>query len=108
MLISASTLRRLLCGVFLLLAADQMKAQTSVALEPTKNSESHAVAAKVDQRVELMSIVARLAGYEEYVNNQFKSYAADVDSYFANSRDNIRQFSTRSRFAKSVASRLTR
>jgi len=29
-----------------------------------------------------MSIIARLAGYEEYVNNQFKLYADDVDSYF--------------------------
>lgn len=29
-----------------------------------------------------MSIIARLAGYEEYVNNGFKLYADDVDSYF--------------------------
>src|SRR5579863_4729568 len=42
-----------------------------------------AVAARVDQRVELMSIVARLAGYPEYVNNSFKSYAAEVDAFFA-------------------------
>jgi hypothetical protein len=31
-------------------------------------------------------IVARLAGYEEYVNNSFKLYAADVDGYFGKYR----------------------
>lgn len=52
---------------------------------PTSTKSNHtsvAVSAKVDRRVELMSIVARLAGYGEYVNNQFKSYADDVDNYF--------------------------
>ena len=29
-----------------------------------------------------MSIIARLAGYEEYVRNDFKVYASDVDQYF--------------------------
>ncbi len=46
-----------------------------------------AVRAKVDRRVELMSIVARLAGYEEFVRNDFKSYVADVESHFAKFRD---------------------
>jgi len=43
--------------------------------------------AEVDRRVELLSVVARLAAYSEYVNNQFKSYAADVDAFFANYRN---------------------
>ncbi len=37
----------------------------------------------VDKRIELLSIVARLANYEEYKTNQFKSYADDVDIYFS-------------------------
>jgi len=37
----------------------------------------------VDERFELVSIVFRLAGAEEYVNNQVKNYAADIDAYFA-------------------------
>ena len=34
------------------------------------------------QRIELMSIVARLAGYDEYSGNEFKSYVNDVNNYF--------------------------
>ncbi len=41
------------------------------------------VTANVDERIELTSIVARLAGYGEYDNNDFKLYADDVDRYFA-------------------------
>jgi len=37
----------------------------------------------VDERFELTSIVFRLADAKEYVNNQVKNYAADVDAYFA-------------------------
>lgn len=40
------------------------------------------VEAKVDERVEMMCIIARLAGYEEYRNDEFKLYAEDVDKYF--------------------------
>ena len=40
------------------------------------------VKAKVDRRVELVSIVARLAEYPEYQRDDFKSYAEDVDTYF--------------------------
>lgn len=38
---------------------------------------------RVDTRIELTSIVARLAGYGEYTNNDFKHYADDVDRHFA-------------------------
>jgi len=37
---------------------------------------------QVDERSELLSIVCRLAGYGEYVNNNVKSYTEEIDSYF--------------------------
>jgi len=49
--------------------------------------DAPAVTAKVDRRVELMSIVARLAGYEEYIRNDFQSYVADVESHFGKYRE---------------------
>lgn len=62
------------------------------------------VTAKVDERVELMSIVARLAGYEEYENDQFKQYAGDVDSYFAKYKDHPAvQFARKIRSSNSIA-----
>jgi len=45
------------------------------------------VRARVDRRVELMSIVARLAGYEEFIRNDFKSYVSDVENHFTKFRD---------------------
>jgi len=42
-----------------------------------------ALSVQVDERSELLSIVCRLAGYQEYVNNNVKSYADDIDFYFA-------------------------
>lgn len=38
--------------------------------------------AKVDQRVELLSIIFRLAGNYEYNMNNFKKYNDDIDNYF--------------------------
>lgn len=38
--------------------------------------------AKVDKRMETLSIVARMAGYEEYNNDRAKKYAADIQQYF--------------------------
>ncbi len=38
---------------------------------------------KVDERTELLSIVFRLAGSQEYVNNYLADYAKDVDAHFA-------------------------
>lgn len=37
----------------------------------------------VNERVELVSIAARLAGFEEYVCNEATLYVSDVDSYFS-------------------------
>lgn len=42
-----------------------------------------AITAKTDQRIELLSIVFRLAGNEEYNMNQFKAYVDDIDKWFA-------------------------
>jgi hypothetical protein len=47
--------------------------------------------------------VARLAGYEEYVNNQFEKYATDVDNYFGRYRQHPAvQFAVRIRQERSV------
>ena len=43
----------------------------------------HKISAKVDERIELLSVVCRLAEFKEYVNNNIPSYAKDVDTYFA-------------------------
>lgn len=47
-----------------------------------QNKKIVTVAPKIDERIELTSIVSRLAGYGEYSQNIFKSYTADVDQYF--------------------------
>ncbi|MDR3047008.1 MAG: DUF4932 domain-containing protein [Bacteroidales bacterium] len=36
----------------------------------------------VDERVELTSLVFRLAGAEEYINNEVENYVKDADAYF--------------------------
>ena len=43
----------------------------------------HKISAKVDERIELLSVVCRLAEFKEYVNKNIPSYAKDVDTYFA-------------------------
>ena len=42
---------------------------------------------QVDERTELLSIVFRLAGAEEYVNDFVPSYSKDIDAWFATYRD---------------------
>ncbi|MBL0357878.1 MAG: DUF4932 domain-containing protein [Chitinophagaceae bacterium] len=42
---------------------------------------------KVDERIELTSIINRLAGHWEYSSNDFSSYVEDVDKYFAAFKD---------------------
>lgn len=42
---------------------------------------------KVDERTELLSIVFRLAGSEEYVNNAIPGYVKDIDAWFAPFRE---------------------
>lgn len=38
---------------------------------------------KVDERVELLSIVSRLAGYNEYSSTIFKLYTDRIEKHFA-------------------------
>jgi hypothetical protein len=45
-------------------------------------SQNMALNPVVDERVELLSIVFRLAGSEEYMNNDIKIYSDAIDSYF--------------------------
>jgi hypothetical protein len=37
---------------------------------------------KVDRRIELLSIVSRLAGYEEYSQDRYKPYVKDIHAHF--------------------------
>lgn len=55
---------------------------TSVGLHLEVGQSAPVVRATVDERVELMSIVARLAEYDEYSSNDFQSYVSDVNRHF--------------------------
>ena len=44
--------------------------------------EKATVGAKVDERVELLSIVFRLTGAQEYSSNDAKAYVADIEKWF--------------------------
>jgi hypothetical protein len=46
------------------------------------HSQNFGITTMVDERAELMSIVFRLAGAEEYVNNDIKIYTTEIDKYF--------------------------
>ena len=50
-------------------------------------SQNPVVQPRVDERSELLSIVFRLAGAKEYVNNQVAGYSKDIDKYFAGFTD---------------------
>ena len=43
------------------------------------------IEAQVKEEVELMSVLARLAGYEEYGFDYARGYTADIDSVLGNS-----------------------
>lgn len=51
------------------------------------NSVSAKIIPKVDERVELVSIVFRLSGAPEYCNDDLPRYAAEIDEYFAGYKD---------------------
>lgn len=59
------------CGLILSFLFIGINAQQKITVE-----------AKVNEQVELLSIVARLAEFDEYINNDFKVYAEEVDRYF--------------------------
>ncbi len=48
----------------------------------TAHSQTPIIQPKVDERVELLSIVFRLAEAEEYMNNDIADYTKDIDEYF--------------------------
>lgn len=80
-LMRATLCRFILCKGLLLSAFTQLASQPASTATP-RQREAFTVTAKVDQRVELMSIVSRLAGYEEYVQNDFKLHENVVDRHF--------------------------
>jgi Domain of unknown function (DUF4932) len=49
----------------------------------TAFAQTPALTPHVDERVELLSIVFRLAGNDEYNMNQLPAYSADIDHFFA-------------------------
>jgi len=92
-----------LCTIVFLLTTISTRSQSLPASASSKQT-SFVVAAKVDERVELMSIIARLAGYEEYVRNDFKVYASDVDQHFAKYKQHPAvQYAIRIRATRDVA-----
>lgn len=56
---------------------------SGLALTPTSASSQPAIRVVVDPRVELMTIVFRLAGAPEYSHAEVTSYARDVDAHFS-------------------------
>ncbi len=47
------------------------------------SAQNQAVVPKVDERTELLSIIFRLAGASEYINDNIPSYSKAIDVYFA-------------------------
>jgi hypothetical protein len=77
-----------------LLLGQNLKAQTdSIVLVP-----------KVDKRVELLSIVFRLAGSDEYNMSNLKKYTSDIDDYFRDFKDHpVIQFAKQLRAERGVS-----
>ena len=60
--------------------------------------------AKVDERIELLSIVFRLAGNREYNSEEFKVYAQDIHKYFDKFKDHpLISFASKLRQEKGVS-----
>jgi hypothetical protein len=93
--------RFLLCSILLLNTG--LNSVYALQTAKTASPETFAIQAKIDQRVELLSIVARLADYDEYVNNNFKLYADDVDKHFAKYKEHeVIKFAKKVRWSKGV------
>ncbi|MFZ4402451.1 MAG: DUF4932 domain-containing protein [Bacteroidales bacterium] len=59
---------------------------------------------KVDKRIELISIVFRLAGNSEYNNEDFKSYTQDIHNYFDKFKDHpLISYASKLRMEKGVS-----
>ncbi|MCI0660632.1 MAG: DUF4932 domain-containing protein [Acidobacteria bacterium] len=99
----ANLFRRILWGIAIATTSLQIAIRPAV-VKASPQREAITVIAKIDQRVELMSIVARLAGYKEYVRNDFKLYANDVDRHFDKYRQHgAVQFAVKIRESNSVS-----
>ena len=48
-----------------------------------QSNDTDKITAKYDERIELMSIICHLAGFQEYNMNLGGNYITDIDSYFA-------------------------
>ena len=62
---------KILTGIFFIIFLTSTAFSQSLILNPA-----------VDEKTELLSIVFRLAGEEEYVNNEIKNYTDAIDKYF--------------------------
>jgi len=67
-------------------------------------AQSQTVQPKVDERTESLSIIFRLAGAREYVNNNIPSYAKEIDDYFAPFKDyDVIKFAQKLRIEQGVS-----
>src|SRR5262245_13191190 len=91
----------LLCSILLLQGTTSIHARAASVGTPQGTGT---ILAKVDLRVELMSIVARLAGYEEYSSNEFKQYVGDVNRHFEKYRQHpVIQFAAKVRQSNGIS-----
>ena len=67
--------------IVLLLSTFSIDAQT-IGSPSEVQSETFAIKAKIDQRIELFTIVAQLAGLEGYTTNTIKKYSNDIEHHF--------------------------
>lgn len=74
-------------GIVLLLCAGAAVAERAGGSDPAQEKEGPHVMVTVDPRVELMSIIFRLAGNPEYNQGKVPSYVQNVDKHFGPFRD---------------------
>ena len=78
-------MRRAICAILVVALAWSLAARGRAAdptSKPTATSSAPACRVSVDPRVELMSIIFRLAGNSEYRKGRVASYTKDVDEHF--------------------------
>lgn len=74
--------RCFLSGSILSLLMGSIAAQTVLKSPQKVQNRTFNLTAKIDRRVELLGIVARLAGFEEYSSKMVKKYINDIDRHF--------------------------
>src|SRR4051812_30984575 len=65
--------------LFVIISISPLAAQTKF----KSSAETYHLNPTVDKRVELLSIVFRLAGNQEYNSDFFKKYVGDINNHFA-------------------------